>query len=136
MMEKRKPISAKIRENVHKQATIVAKKNNMSFSRYIEIALIHEMNGENRDNGILAELEDIKQIVQMKIDNLSIVTEEPSDFRDEQWYINDLRRVNDAVGHVDLKMVENYATECGMTMAELIQKIYSMGIYLNYVGEE
>ena len=132
MVEKRKPISAKIRESIHKQAKLVAKKNSISFSRYVEVALIHEMNKENRDNGILAELEDIKENIQGRIDNLSIVAEEPSDFKDEEWYINDLQRVNTVVGHVDSTMVEKYARECGMTMEELIQKMYKRGIVLNY----
>mgnify|MGYP003320460401 CR=1 FL=1 len=114
-------ISAKINRKIKTESKKVARARNISFSRLVEIALIHELNRNSLDEGLLAELLDIQEFVSMKIDDLSVVADSVGFVDDERTYLEKLRQKEEEYGYVSVDIVETYARKCGLELKDMVQ---------------
>ena len=126
-------ISASINNNVSEQAKIVAKKRKMTFSKLVEVSLIREMNN-NTDNGILAELTDIQQYVQNKIDDLTPVEDGVDTFeiKDLKYYVEDLKDLQRVFGYVSGDAVMVRVNQSGIPFEDLKKALVDEGIEIKW----
>ena len=123
-------ISASISEKVKQEAIIVAQKRGLKFSQLIERALINEINRKS-DNGIKAELEDIKEYINGKIARLDVLSEENIEIKDIDYYINEINEIHNIIGYVSYGVIEANAKKAGVSTEELIKAINSKGFDFN-----
>lgn len=115
-------ISAKINPSVIKESKKVATKRGISFSRFVEVALIHELNGRDYDNGLLAELEDIQEYVSRKMEDLSVIKDSDVSFEvyDAEYYVERLRQLQETRGYVSVDVVETFAKKSCLSLKEFL----------------
>lgn len=128
-------ISAKINPILIRESKKVAKKRGITFSRLVEVALIHEVNGREFDNGLLTELEDIQNYVSQKISDLSVITESDVKFEihDEKYYVSQLKELHEKHGRVTIEAVEKYAYKAGVSLEEFLSLLNSSDYDFNIV---
>lgn len=127
-------VSARINEIVNREAHTVAEKRGITFSKFVEIAIINELNKKNVSNGTLAELEDIKEYINSKINDLSVIQEDDItiEVKDMDHYINEIVKLHNMFHHVNISVLDNYAKEAGITSDKLIQVLHQRGYDLNF----
>ena len=127
-------ISANINNNVSEQAKIVAKKRHMTFSKLVEVALVHEMNNNNDDNGTVAELKDIRQYITDKIDDLTPVETnvDTIEVKDINYYVNDLKELQRLFGFVSGDAVMVRVKQSGVPFEEFKKVILDNGIEIKW----
>lgn len=115
-------VSARINEKVKAQTDILCKKKQVTFSKLVEVALIHELNKQD-DNGVLAELEDIQEYIQNKINDLTPATVdvEPIEIKGVEYHIEELKNLHNMFGYISVDVVESHAKQLGVPFEEFIQ---------------
>lgn len=128
-------ISARINPLVINESKKVAKKRGISFSRFIEVALIHELNGREFDNGLLAELEDIQAYVSKKMDDLAVINDSDVSFEvhDAEYYVERLKQLQEERGRVSVDVVETFARKSCLSMQDFLSLLNSSEYDFNIV---
>lgn len=131
---KRTPVSAKILEGIHREAVTVAKRRGISFSRLVELALVHEMNTKGIDNGVKAELQEVIRFIEEKIDDLDCIDTESVNIEvdDLDSVLEELSMVQKKYGYVNVAMMDVRAEKLGMSVEHLIKEVHNAGLELNY----
>ncbi len=119
----KKTISAKIGVIVDREARIEANRRNISFSRLVEIALIHELNNKDNNHGLIVELEDLKEIINNKINDLKVNSNDNNVIKDEDYYINELISMHKHRGKLTYDIIKNYSDKSGLTIKELLNRL-------------
>ena len=128
-------ISARINPLVINESKKVAKKRGISFSRLIEVALIHELNGREFDNGLLAELEDIQAYVSKKMDDLTVINDSDVSFevQDAEYFVERLKQLQEEHGHISVDVVETFARKSCLSMQDFLSLLNSSEYDFNIV---
>lgn len=116
----KKTVSAKIGQIVYEQAKLEAKRRGKTFSKLVEIALIHELENKNNNNGLITELKELNEIINNKI----IELEEESNLKledDNKILINELITVYDKRFKLSAGMIMHYANKMGLSYQELVE---------------
>ena len=116
----KKTVSAKIGQIVYEQAKLEAKRRGKTFSKLVEIALIHELGNKNNNNGLITELKELNEIINNKI----IELEEESNLKledDNKILINELITVYDKRFKLSAGMIMHYANKMGLSYQELVE---------------
>lgn len=120
----KKTVSAKIGQIVYEQAKLEAKRRGKTFSKLVEIALIHELENKNNNNGLIAELKELNGIITNKINEL----EEESDNNlksdlenNNKILLNELITVYDKRFKLSAGMIMHYANKMGLSYQELVE---------------
>ena len=87
----------------------------------METALIHELNRNNKENGTYAVLDDIKEYIEEKIDNLNIIIEDTTEkiiTKDVDYYVNELKEIHRLFGFVSAEAVAAHAKKAGVSYVD------------------
>ena len=113
-----------------KQAVLqdIKRRGIKNFSKYVEIALIHELNHKSND-ALLYELTSLRDVIQEKIDEIS--EDEPEELFEEcniESHIKEIVEIQEIIGHVAPGVVETHAERCGVSFDEFLNRINEKGI--------
>lgn len=127
-------ISARVESIVVTEAKKVAKKRDISFSRLVEVALINEINKRGFDNGLLSELIDIRDYVDEKIGDLSVISESDVqlEVHDQEYYVDKLVDFHQEHNRLTTEIVEDYSRRAGVSFKEMICLLNEKGNF-NFV---
>lgn len=114
----KKTVSAKIDQLLKKEADKIAAKRGITFSRLVEVALIHELNRKSLDNGLLAELKDIQEYVGNKISDLTVIDDVEVTVKDDNYYVEELKRIHNEKGFVSSEVILNISKKAGLSFKE------------------
>jgi len=128
----KKTVSAKIGQIVYEQAKEEAKRRGKTFSKLVEIALIHELENKQTNNGLIAELKELNEIITNKINELE--EESDNNFKSDlengnKILLNELIRTYDKRFKLSAGMILNYANKMGLSYQELVE------ILTDYLGD-
>lgn len=126
-------VSARIGEIVEKEAKKYAKKRNISFSKLVEISLIHEMNKKNNSNGTLTVLKELEEFINNKKHDLAPVEVEPVNLYNGNInsHVDEVVNLHDERGFVTEWVMKTHAKACGISFEEFRKYIFDKGYDIN-----
>ena len=126
-------VSARIGEIVEKEAKKYAKKRNISFSKLVEISLIHEMNKKNNSNGTLTVLKELEEFINNKKHDLAPVEVEPVNLYNDNIdsHVDEVVNLHDERGFVTEWVMKTHAKACGISFEEFRKYIFDKGYDIN-----
>ena len=138
----RKGISAKVEQLVTEEAKKDAKLRGISFSRYVEVALIHELNKKSK-RGSYAELLEIQKFVNDKIAMLEpelLEDELPGEVEVEEdadliKSIHEISAIQEKRGEVTEKLLSIHATRLGYGTQEFQKLLSEHGVKLTIMDK-
>ena len=126
----RKGISAKVEQLVTEEAKKDAKLRGISFSRYVEVALIHELNKKSK-RGSYAELLEIQNFVNEKIKLLELDLPCVDDDEEESELMESIREIealHSRRKHVTYEFLSNHARKLGYGVNEFQELLLEHGV--------
>ena len=126
-------VSARIGEIVEKEAKKYAKKRNISFSKLVEISLIHEMNKKDNSNGTLTVLKELEEFINNKKHDLAPVEVEPVNLYNDNIdsHVDEVVNLHDERGFVTEWVMETHAKACGISFEEFRKYMFDKGYDIN-----
>jgi len=126
-------VSARIGEIVEKEAKKYAEKRNISFSKLVEISLIHEMDKKNNSSGTLTVLKELEEFIDNKKQDLAPVEVEPVSLYDDNIdsHVDEVVNLHDERGFVTEWVMKTHAKACGLSFEEFRKYIFDKGYDIN-----
>ena len=124
----KKSFSARITENVLTTAKKDAKNKGFdNFSKYVEQALIHEINYGN-DTQAVYELQEIRNTIDKRLEILNSSTvKNELEVKPLEYYIEEVNNIYNANGYIVIGVINRFAKKCGMSSDEFRQVLFDNG---------
>ena len=122
-MAKEGYLNVRITNELKKAAIKDAKKRGIKLSKYVETALIHELNNKSED-GTIHELKSIQKFINKRIEELEVQNkDEYDDYVDKDLdnAIQDINHLQNTFGYVTEGVVKRNAKIAGLTFEEFLQ---------------
>ena len=126
-------VSARIGEIVNKEAKKYAEKRNITFSKLVEIALIHEMDKKNQGSGTLTVLNELETFINKKKKDLAPAELEPVNLYNDNIddHVDEVVNLHEERGFVTEWVMKTHAKACGISFEEFRKYIFDKGYDIN-----
>lgn len=126
-------INARIPLSLKNQVIAESKKKGISLTAYIIRALTHEIHGRESDLIVVQELNDLKNLIDLRINEYNCNTNCNTDVsqkevKDLKYYLNYIKNKQEEHGHVTEPLLKKSAKNIGITFDELLQNLTEEGI--------
>lgn len=122
------PLTTKVRLELKQAAIKDAKKRGITLSKYIENALIHELN-KNGNDGTVHELEQIRDSIDERIRELKVDEEEQESMESAiDRSVQDVDSLQRKFGYVTEGVVRRDAELAGLTFNEFLEILKDYGV--------
>lgn len=129
-MVKGTDLHVRITTELKKAAINDANKRGMKLSKYVETALIHELNRKT-DDGTIHELQNLQNIISQRIEELQVQhSDEYDDYIDKDLdnALQDVDHLQKTFGYVTEGVVKRNAKIAGLTFEEFLQELKTHNI--------
>ena len=119
-------ISEQLKKEVEKD---IKRRGIKNMTAYVEMALIHELNGKT-DKGLLYELQDIKKVIDDKIKKIHSESESDEIIKEKQVkdYLSEVWQLQEKRGYVTNAVIKRNANLAGVTYDEFLKLLTDSGI--------
>lgn len=117
-------ISDHLKQEVEKD---IKRRGIKNMTAYVEMALIHELNGKT-DKGLLYELEDIQKIIQSKIEKISDSEDTIIQEKQVNDYVLEVQKLQEKRGYVTNAVIKRNASLSGVTYDEFLKLLNKSNI--------
>lgn len=126
-------INARIPSDLKDQITVECKKKGISLTAYIIRALTHELHGRESDLIVVQELNDLKNLIDLRINEYNCNTNCNTDVsqkevKDLKYYLNQIKIKQENKNCVPEQYLKLCADNIGITFKELLQTLTEEGI--------